>query len=71
MSILSQLINDKRYCLSNDEPLLKNCNDLNHNSLQNISTSGVPIPILYGLVFSGSIIISSSVDTAQIVKEIS
>lgn len=39
MSILSQLINDKRYCLSNDEPLLKNCNNLNHNSLQNISKS--------------------------------
>ena len=43
----------------------------NFNGIQNISSSGVPIPILYGLVFSGSIIISSSVDTAQIVKEIS
>ncbi len=42
----------------------------NFNGIQNISTSGVPIPILYGLVFSGSIIISSSVDTAQIVKEL-
>ena len=42
----------------------------NFNGIQNISSSGVPIPILYGLVFSGSIIISSSVDTAQIVKEI-
>ena len=27
MSILSQLINDKRYCLSNDEPLLKTRKD--------------------------------------------
>ena len=43
----------------------------NFNGIQNVSSSGVPIPILYGLVFSGSIIISSSVDTAQIVKEIS
>ena len=43
----------------------------NFNGIQNISSSGVPVPILYGLVFSGSIIISSSVDTAQIVKEIS
>ena len=43
----------------------------NFNGIQNISSSGVPIPILYGLVFSGSIIVSSSVDTAQIVKEIS
>ena len=42
----------------------------NFNGIQNISSSGVPVPILYGLVFSGSIIISSSVDTAQIVKEI-
>tara|TARA_R100000734_G_C3311594_1_gene102501 strand:+ start:608 stop:1249 length:642 start_codon:yes stop_codon:yes gene_type:complete len=43
----------------------------NFNGIQNVSSSGVPIPILYGLVFTGSIIISSSVDTAQIVKEIS
>ena len=43
----------------------------NFNGIQNISSSGVPIPILYGLVVSGSIIVSSSVDTAQIVKEIS
>ena len=43
----------------------------NFNGIQNVSSSGVPIPILYGLVFSGSIIVSSSVDTAQIVKEIS
>jgi len=43
----------------------------NFNGIQNISSSGVPVPILYGLVFSGSIIVSSSVDTAQIVREIS
>ena len=43
----------------------------NFNGIQNVSSSGVPIPILYGLVYSGSIIISSSVDTTQIVKEIS
>ena len=42
----------------------------NFGGIQNISTSGVPVPILYGLVFTGSIIISSGVDTAQIVKEI-
>ena len=42
----------------------------NFGGIQNISTSGVPVPILYGLVFSGSIIISSGIDTAQIVKEI-
>lgn len=42
----------------------------NFNGIQNISTSGVPIPIMYGLVFTGSIIISSGIDTAQIVKEL-
>tara|TARA_R100000231_G_scaffold28249_1_gene25083 strand:+ start:1569 stop:2561 length:993 start_codon:yes stop_codon:yes gene_type:complete len=42
----------------------------NFNGIQNISTSGVPIPIIYGLVFTGSIIISSGIDTAQIVKEL-
>ena len=36
------------------------------SGIQNVSTSGVPIPILYGLVFSGSILISSGTDTAQI-----
>lgn len=37
MSILSQIIDKKMYCLSNDEPLLKNCNDLSHNTLENLS----------------------------------
>ena len=39
--------------------------------IQNVSTSGIPIPILYGHVFSGSILISSGVDNAQIVAMIS
>ena len=38
------------------------------NGIQNVNSSGVPIPIIYGLVFSGSILISSGVDTAQIKK---
>tara|TARA_A100001391_G_scaffold176739_1_gene140172 strand:- start:663 stop:1268 length:606 start_codon:yes stop_codon:yes gene_type:complete len=41
------------------------------SGIQNVSTSGVPVPILYGLVFSGSILISSGTDTAQIRKSIS
>lgn len=40
------------------------------SGIQNISNSGVPIPIIYGLVYSGSILISSGVDTAQIQKSI-
>ena len=38
--------------------------------IQNVSNSGVPIPIIYGLVFSGSIIISSGTDNTQIVKKV-
>ena len=38
--------------------------------IQNVSSSGVPIPILYGYVYSGSIIISSGTDSTQVVKSI-
>jgi predicted phage tail protein len=41
------------------------------SGIQNVSSSGVPVPIIYGLVFSGSILISSGTDTAQIKKSIS
>ena len=42
----------------------------NFTGIQNVSSSGVPVPIIYGLVFSGSIIISSGTDSAQVVKSI-
>ena len=42
----------------------------NFTGIQNVSNSGVPIPILYGLVFCGSIIISSGTDSTQVVKSI-
>lgn len=41
------------------------------SGIQNVSSSGVPVPILYGLVHSGSIVISSGTDTAQVVKTLS
>jgi len=41
------------------------------NGIQNVSSSGVPVPIIYGLVFSGSIVISAGTDTAQIRQSIS
>ena len=41
------------------------------SGIQNVSSSGVPIPIIYGLVHSGSIIISSGTDSTQVVKTIS
>jgi len=40
------------------------------SGIQNVSSSGVPIPIIYGAVFSGSIIISSGTDSTQVVKSI-
>ena len=39
--------------------------------IQNVSSSGVPIPIMYGHVYSGSILISSGVDNAQLVAMLS
>ena len=36
------------------------------SGIQNVSSSGVPVPIIYGLVFTGSIVISAGTDTAQI-----
>ena len=41
------------------------------NGINNVSSSGVPIPIIYGLVFTGSIVISAGTDTAQIRKTLS
>ena len=37
------------------------------NSITNTTRAGVPIPIIYGQVFTGSVVISSGVDTVQII----
>ena len=34
-------------------------------SIQNVARAGVPVPIIYGQVFTGSVVISSGVDTVQ------
>ena len=34
-------------------------------SIQNVSRAGIPIPIIYGEVFTGSVVISSGIDTVQ------
>jgi len=34
-------------------------------SIQNVSRAGVPVPIIYGEVFTGSVVISSGIDTVQ------
>lgn len=36
------------------------------SGIQNVANAGVPIPIIYGSVFTGSIIISAGSDTAQV-----
>ena len=36
------------------------------SGITNVSVSGIPVPIIYGEVFTGSIVISSGVDTVQI-----
>ena len=38
------------------------------SGIQNVSNAGVPIPIIYGSVFTGSVIISAGSDTAQVKK---
>jgi len=35
-------------------------------SIQNVSRAGVPVPIIYGEVFTGSVVISSGIDTVQV-----
>jgi len=36
------------------------------NSITNTTRAGVPVPIIYGEVFTGSIVISSGIDTVQV-----
>ena len=36
------------------------------SGIQNVANAGVPIPIIYGSVFTGSIIISAGSDTAEV-----
>ena len=36
------------------------------NSITNTSRAGVPVPIIYGEVFTGSVVISSGIDTVQV-----
>ena len=40
-------------------------NSYSFSGIQNVSVSGVCVPILYGEVFTGSVVISSGIDTIQ------
>ena len=39
------------------------------SGIQNVSRSGVCIPLIYGEVFTGSIVVSSGTDTAPVFKD--
>ena len=54
--------------VSSSDPAIRG--SYNFSGIQNVSGAGTPVPIIYGLVFSGSIIISSGTDTAQVVKSV-
>ena len=41
-------------------------NSYSFSGIQNVSISGVSVPIIYGEVFTGSIVISSGIDTVQV-----
>ena len=55
--------------VSDIDPLIRG--SYSFSGLQNVSSSGVPIPIIYGYVFSGSILISAGVDTVQLISVVS
>ena len=41
-------------------------NSYSFSGIQNVSISGVCVPIIYGQVFTGSVVISSGIDTVQV-----
>ena len=47
---------------SEEDPRLS----FNFNGTQNTSRAGTPVPIVYGEIFTGSVVISASVDTEQV-----
>ena len=47
---------------SPDDP----CISFNFSGIQNVTRAGTPIPLVYGEIFTGSVVISAQVDTEQI-----
>ena len=47
--------------MSEQDPIL----NFGFSTITNTSRSGVPVPIIYGQVFTGSVVISSGIDTVQ------
>ena len=50
--------------LSDNDPNVQT--NFGFNSITNTSRAGVPVPIIYGQVFTGSVVISSGIDTVQV-----
>ena len=46
-----------------DEPQSQN---FSFSGIQNTSRAGVAIPVIYGEIFSGSLVVSAGIDTVQI-----
>ena len=38
----------------------------NFSGVQNTSRAGTPVPIVYGEIFTGSVVISAAIDTNQV-----
>ena len=38
----------------------------NFSGIQNVTRAGTPIPLVYGEIFTGSVVISAQVDTEQV-----
>ena len=53
-----------------DEPDFSNEGDprisFNFSGTQNTSRAGTPVPIVYGEIFTGSVVISAAIDTEQV-----
>ena len=47
---------------SEDDPSIS----FNFSGIQNTSRAGIPVPVIYGEVFTGSVVISAALDTAQV-----
>ena len=47
---------------SEEDPQLS----FNFSGVQNTSRAGTPVPIVYGEIFTGSVVISAAIDTNQV-----
>jgi|TARA_R100000455_G_C6260038_1_gene115488 predicted phage tail protein len=68
---VTSLLTPTQSVSSADNPFTQNdpmvqASNYGFNGIQNVSRGGVPVPIIYGERFVGSIIVSNGVDTVQV-----